>query len=216
MVTQNAGNIPTGASGTVLQGAGVGTAPTYSTPTYPSASGSTGTVLRSDGTNNVYSTTFTIDSSGIMKNSAQPIFSAYNSTALTNVTGDGTVYTLVLGSTTINVGTSYNTANGIFTAPVTGTYLFTASVQVGNLAVGHTLFDINLVTSITINSRFSSCNPNVCKSAFGNCSQSGSFIVKLTAADTAKVTALVSGSTKTVSVIGEATGTTFFAGFLLG
>ena len=35
MVTNNSINIATGASGTVLQGAGVGTAPTFSTATYP-------------------------------------------------------------------------------------------------------------------------------------------------------------------------------------
>src|SRR5579872_3496826 len=56
MVTNNAGNIPTAASGKVLQGAGVGSACTFSTPTYPSASGTSGQVVISDGTNNVYST----------------------------------------------------------------------------------------------------------------------------------------------------------------
>lgn len=35
---------------------GSGAAPTWSTPTYPSASGTAGKILRSDGTNNVYST----------------------------------------------------------------------------------------------------------------------------------------------------------------
>lgn len=35
MVTNNSSNIPTGASGTLLQGAGVGTAPSYTTSTYP-------------------------------------------------------------------------------------------------------------------------------------------------------------------------------------
>lgn len=35
MVTNNAINVPTGASGTMLQGAGVGTAPAFSTSTYP-------------------------------------------------------------------------------------------------------------------------------------------------------------------------------------
>ncbi len=49
-------NLPTGATGTVLQGAGTGVTPTYSTPTYPSASGTSRKILVSDGTNNVYST----------------------------------------------------------------------------------------------------------------------------------------------------------------
>ena len=44
-----------GASGKVLQGNGAG-APSWSTPTYPSASGTARKILVSDGTNNVYST----------------------------------------------------------------------------------------------------------------------------------------------------------------
>jgi hypothetical protein len=56
MATNNAANIGTAASGKVLQGAGVGVAPTFSTPTYPSASGTSRKILVSDGTNNVYST----------------------------------------------------------------------------------------------------------------------------------------------------------------
>lgn len=51
MVTNNAINIPTGASGTILRGAGVGSAPTFSTATYPNTAGTSGNVLTSDGTN---------------------------------------------------------------------------------------------------------------------------------------------------------------------
>lgn len=81
MVTVNASNEKTAASGKVLQGQGVGTANDFSTatypatagtsgkilisdgtnivsstPTYPNTSGSAGVILRSDGTNNVYTT----------------------------------------------------------------------------------------------------------------------------------------------------------------
>ena len=45
-----------GSAGQVLQSGGASADPAYSTPTYPSASGSTGVILRSDGTNNVYTT----------------------------------------------------------------------------------------------------------------------------------------------------------------
>lgn len=49
--------ITAGNTGQVLQSGGGGAAAmTWSTPTYPSASGSAGKILRSDGTNNVYST----------------------------------------------------------------------------------------------------------------------------------------------------------------
>lgn len=45
-----------GSAGQVLQSGGNAANPAYSTPTYPSASGTSGKVLISDGTNNVYST----------------------------------------------------------------------------------------------------------------------------------------------------------------
>ena len=40
-----------GTTGTVLQGAGTGSAPKYSTATYPATAGTTGNLLQSDGTN---------------------------------------------------------------------------------------------------------------------------------------------------------------------
>ncbi len=54
--TGNVQTLATGNTGQVLQSNGNAALPTYSTPTYPSASGSAGQILRSDGTNNVYST----------------------------------------------------------------------------------------------------------------------------------------------------------------
>jgi hypothetical protein len=45
-----------GSAGQALLSGGASADPAYSTPTYPSASGSAGQLLRSDGTNNVYST----------------------------------------------------------------------------------------------------------------------------------------------------------------
>lgn len=51
MVTQNSANNKTGASGTVLQGKGIGTASDFSTATYPSVAATSGNVMTSDGTN---------------------------------------------------------------------------------------------------------------------------------------------------------------------
>ncbi len=50
MATNNATNVATGTSGTILQGAGVGTAPVFSTATYP-ATATTGDLLYASGTN---------------------------------------------------------------------------------------------------------------------------------------------------------------------
>lgn len=46
-----------GSAGQALLSGGAAANPAYSTPTYPSASGSAGQILRSDGTNNVYTST---------------------------------------------------------------------------------------------------------------------------------------------------------------
>ena len=51
MVTNNAKNQPTAATGKVLQGQGVGTTSAFSTATYPATATTTGQVLRADGTN---------------------------------------------------------------------------------------------------------------------------------------------------------------------
>lgn len=51
MGTNNSCNEATGASGTILQGQGVGTASALSTATYPSTATGTGKILRADGTN---------------------------------------------------------------------------------------------------------------------------------------------------------------------
>lgn len=55
MATNSAANIKTAVSGTVLQGQGIGTANSFSTATYPSASLATGNVLTDNGTNFVSS-----------------------------------------------------------------------------------------------------------------------------------------------------------------
>lgn len=74
---------------------------------------------------------FQVGGSGI----SPVIFSAYLNTSIPNATGDGTaVDPIIFDTTTINVGSAYNTATGIFTAPVTGTYLFTFCVTVSGVA----------------------------------------------------------------------------------
>ena len=63
-----------------------------------------------------------IDSSGRVTMPYQPCFWAYAGAG--NPTLSGTASVLVFISATTNVGSYYSTANGRFTAPVAGTYLF--------------------------------------------------------------------------------------------
>lgn len=66
----------------------------------------------------------------ISTGSASPlvVVSAYLSTDITNATGDGTAFNPIMDSTFTNVGTSYNTSTGVFTAPVAGNYMYTLAL----------------------------------------------------------------------------------------
>ena len=68
MATNGSQNIVTAASGKVLQGAGVGVAPAFSTATYPSTATGTGKILRADGTNWVETTATYPDTAGASSN----------------------------------------------------------------------------------------------------------------------------------------------------
>ncbi len=61
-------NVGTAASGKVLQGAGTGIGPTFSTATYPSTATGTGKILRADGTNWVATTATYPDTAGTSGN----------------------------------------------------------------------------------------------------------------------------------------------------
>lgn len=84
-----------GSAGQVLQSNGAA-APTWSVPTYPASSGTTGKVLRSDGTNNVYST-FTIPDTyttgDIIQATAANVFSVLPAVATGNALISGGVGT---------------------------------------------------------------------------------------------------------------------------
>jgi hypothetical protein len=68
MTTNNAKNEPTGTSGKVMQGQGIGTASSLTVATYPSTATGTGKLLRADGTNYVASTATYPDTAGANTN----------------------------------------------------------------------------------------------------------------------------------------------------
>ena len=98
-----------GTTGQVLQ-TNTGADPTWSTPTYPSASGSAGVILRSDGTNNVYTT------------------ATYPATTTVNQ---------ILYSSSSNAIAGLSTAdNGVLTTGTTGIPSITALGSDGDLIIG--------------------------------------------------------------------------------
>ena len=119
----------TATAGKVLQ-SGSNAAPTWSTPTYPSASGSAGKILRADGTNNLYSTATFADtyaaSSLLYSNGANAVVgltTVNNASLTTSATGVPTWAALtdgqiIIGSTAgAPIAASITAGSGITVTP---------------------------------------------------------------------------------------------------
>lgn len=159
--------------------------------------------------------TFNVASTGIMTNTTQPIFSAKLASTTANVTGDGTLYTIILDSELYDVGGNFNLGTSTFTAPVTGKYMFVATYGFENVGAAHTTLVTYIVaTGITINTY--TVNPAAMVSVStipGYVVLSGTGIIAMTAGDTCVFKTAIYGGTKTVSMSGG--GNTIVSGFLL-
>lgn len=104
-------------------------------------------VVKYDGTRLVTSSALTLSAANVLQNTAQPCFFVYLNTTSSNVTGDGTTYP-VLYDTVLFDQASNITLNSagktIFTAPVTGKYLFNVT---WNLVWNYGAGDQNVITT---------------------------------------------------------------------
>lgn len=81
-------------------------------------------ILKVDNIQNASGTSaLSIDSSGIVAQSAKPSFFAYGSSGSWQSVSSGGIVT-ELDATAHNIGSHYDTSNGKFTVPVTGVYCF--------------------------------------------------------------------------------------------
>ncbi len=140
---------------------------------------------------------------GILTMPLQPEFSAYVTSTQSNVTGDGTVYSLGnIYTTTRNQNSCF--ANGIFTARAQALHDFTIVMSLLDIAAGHTFLSIELVVNGSVSKILHWSNPAAfCSSniLIISCAET----LLLSGGDTVQARVTVSGSTKVIDVQGTNT-----------
>jgi hypothetical protein len=135
-------------------------------------------------------------SGGNVLQPSQPSFLAEYVAGSTNVTGDGTNYTMPWDTEVYDQGGNF--ASNTFTAPVTGRYLLTLSVSFLNTTTDHVYRRIFIVTS---NRSYAQIHYHTL--AETNHCMCLSVLVDMDASDTAYCTAQVGGTGKTVDILDD-------------
>jgi len=141
----------------------------------------------------------------------QPSFLARPNGTKSNVTGDATNYTVVFDDEVYDQDSNFD-GTSTFTAPVTGKYQISAGIHMNGIGT-HTDCKIVIVTS-NHSYMVAEVLPNTIDNT-GNLALSGSLTLDMDASDTATVRFQVSGSTKTVGVVDDGNGGSFFSASLV-
>lgn len=147
------------------------------------------------------------------KATEQPAFLAYNSATDTNVSGDGTNYTVICDSEVFDQNSNYNNGTGVFTAPVTGRYNLTGKVFI-NGGTSMTSAQLFITTSNRIYKTTNSASPLTASTTQAD--RLLTALADMDVADTATINIATSdGGGKVDDVYGEATDLwTYFCGNL--
>ena len=155
--------------------------------------------------------TFIMSASGERTMPLQPAFLARPASNETNITGDGTVATLIFGTEIFDQNSDFD-GTSTFTAPVSGRYLFQTAVFLEDLTSSHTAYE--LYFSCT-GRDYRLKTTNFAASQFVNSNQfnaNGEAVIDMTAGDTCVVKIMVSGSSK---VVDTSAGVMHFSGHLI-
>jgi hypothetical protein len=164
-------------------------------------------------TMNTTTQTASISRPGITLSAHQPAFLAYVNTSITNVTGDGTVYTIIFDTEVLDQGTNFNLGTSVFTAPYTGLYQFNYQCRiVGGTTI--TAATMQLVTTARTYTQLMHLIIGATTTANGMIS----VLANMTAGDTASVSVTTtdgSGKVDDVSGLVSTQAVTFFSGNLV-
>lgn len=146
-----------------------------------------------------------------------PSFSAYLNAPVANVTGDNTIYTIVCNAEMYDTTNSYDTGTGLFTVPVTGNYLFNASVSITGLGAANTLGYFTFIDGSANVYRLASLNMGAARDTSNELILTGAICVNLAATQTMSVAIAVFNGGLAVGVNGSALTSllTSFSGYLL-
>ena len=134
---------------------------------------------------------------------AMPSFFAYVDATVPNVTGDGTVYTVIFNTEEFDTLSNFNTTTGMFTAPTDGLYCLGAQMTLDDIGAQHTQLNFHLTLSTGQIYPFDIENPRVIGSPI-LLTRSSSALMQMASGTSAFITIQVSGVTKLVDVVGNA------------
>lgn len=135
-----------------------------------------------------------------MATPSQPSFWAYLSSSDNNVTGDGSLYDIICDTVSYDNYSQYNSSTGVFTAAYPRMYEVSGVITVSGIGLLHSGVYFNLVTSGGTKRIFALVPSSAVLSGLYTASFSRQILFNTN--ETAYLQVVVTGSSKTVDVIG--------------